>query len=632
MINKNSTVTDPVITEIVRNAVVAITEEMKSNLMRTAYNMIIYEALDFTVGIFDADGNTVSIGIGLPMFIRGMSNTVKRMISKFNNQTLSEGDVLLTNDAYITGSHLNHMTFVVPIFWEGKVVAFSACMAHWQDVGGTLDGMTSDIFSEGLQVPIIKAYSKGIINQDLVDIIEMNVRIPERAMGDFRAQIAAVKTGERRYLELLKKFNLHSVDLAIQHIFDQSEASVREVVKTIPDGEYTAESFMDDDGVDLGKKIPIRVKVIVVNDQMTIDLTDVSNQVKGFYNSGEAAGIACAQVAFKCLTAANELPINDGCFRALKVILPAGKVISATRPAPMRWWMTFPMTVVDTVFKALCSAIPQKVIAGHHADLVIASVHGKQPADDKLFLYLGGLIGGGWGAKHNEDGMSATIAINDGDTHNGPSEQVEAKYPLIIEKYGLRDDSCGAGRHRGGLGTEQVVRVKSDIMFNCQIERVECRPWGLFGGLSAMGNQVGITRGDKTEFYKSGKVFSKLLTKDNQWILRSGGGGGFGSPLERKLELVEEDVKNGYVSVQAATQLYGVVIDPITGKANIRASLELREKMYNSKLPKDEVLINAKKIEKIIISKPENHKIKLAANLLYKQANDEGLVRWRCCS
>jgi len=467
---------------------------------------------------------------------------------------------------------------------------------------------------------------------DLIDIIEMNVRIPERAMGDFRAQIAAVKTGERRYLELLKKFELQAVDLSIQQIFKQSEASVRDVVKVIPDGEYFAESFMDDDGVELGKKIPIRVKVTVLGDQMTIDLTDVSNQVKGFYNSGEAAGIACAQVAFKCLTAANELPINDGCFKALEVILPPGKVISATRPAPMRWWMTFPMTVVDTVFKALSTAIPEKVIAGHHADLVIASVHGKTPVDNKLFLYLGGLIGGGWGAKHNEDGMSATIAINDGDTHNGPSEQVEAKYPLIVEKYGLRDDSGGAGRQRGGLGTEQIVRVKSDIMFNCQIERVECRPWGLFGGLSAMGNQVGIAKDGKTQIYNTGKVFSKLLSKDNQWILRSGGGGGFGSPLERKLEDVEQDVKNGYVSTQAAAQLYGTVIDSKTCKVDFKASVELRKQMFDLGLPKDESVKTKKSDEQIIVHKKENHKVRLAAESLYRQANAEGLMRWRCCS
>ena len=351
---------DPVVTEIIRNGMFAATEEMKSNLMRTAYSMIIYEALDFTVGLFDRAGNTVSIGIGLPMFIRGMSNTVKRMISDLGYDGINPGDVLLTNDAYLTGSHLNHMTFVAPVFFDGRIVGFSACMAHWTDVGGTLGGMTLDIYSEGLQMPIVKAWRGGVVNDDIMRIIEMNVRIPERAMGDLRAQIAAVNTGERRFGEMLKKYGCDAVLSAIDSIFNQSEAAAREAIRAIPDGTYSAESFMDDDGVETGKRVPLNVTVIVAGDAMTIDLSHVSEQVRGFYNSGEAAGIACAQVAFKCLTAAAELPINDGCFRPLTVILPKGKVINAERPAPMRWWMTFPMTVVDTVFKALHRRFPPR--------------------------------------------------------------------------------------------------------------------------------------------------------------------------------------------------------------------------------------------------------------------------------
>jgi N-methylhydantoinase B len=195
---------DPVTTEIVRNGLIAATEEMKTNLMRTAYNMIIYEALDFTVGLFDAEGDTLSIGLGLPMFIRGMSDTVKTKLQHYGVENLDPGDILLTNDAYITGSHLNHMTFTVPIFHDGEVVAFSCCMAHWPDVGGTLDGATTDIFSEGLQMPIVKIYRRGVPNEELISIIRTNVRLPDRAMGDFRAQVAAVKTGERRFLEMIR--------------------------------------------------------------------------------------------------------------------------------------------------------------------------------------------------------------------------------------------------------------------------------------------------------------------------------------------------------------------------------------------------------------------------------------------
>ena len=216
---------DPVTVEVVRNGLIAATEEMKTNLMRTAYNMIIYEALDFTVGLFNARGETVSIGLGLPMFIRGMSDTVKAKIKHYGLDKMDPGDILLTNDAYTTGSHLNHMTFSVPIFHDGKVVAFSSCMAHWPDVGGTLSGVTTDIYSEGLQMPIVKAYRKGEPNEEIVDIIRMNVRVPENAMGDFRAQIAAVKTGEKRFLEMIQKYGIDAVLGSIDAIMDQSEAS-----------------------------------------------------------------------------------------------------------------------------------------------------------------------------------------------------------------------------------------------------------------------------------------------------------------------------------------------------------------------------------------------------------------------
>jgi N-methylhydantoinase B len=579
---------DPIVTEIVRNALVGITEEMKTNLMRTAYNMIIYEALDFTVGLFNAAGDTVSIGLGLPMFIRGMSETVKAKLRHFGVDGIEPGDVLLTNDAYTTGSHLNHMTFSVPIFADGELVGFSACMAHWQDIGGTLGGITTDIYAEGLQMPIVKMYRAGKLNEELFEIIRMNVRIPDRAIGDLRAQIAAVKTGERRFLELIQKYGKDEVLSAIDAIMDHSEALAREQVRAIPDGVYEAEAFMDDDGVEQGRHIPIKVRITVAGDEMTADLTEVSAQVRGFYNSGMTAGVSACQVAFKCLTAALDLPINDGCFRALKIVLPAGRVVSAVRPAAMRWWMTFPMTVVDSIFKALAPAVPARVIAGHHADLVIANVHGRHPRDQQLFLYLGGLIGGGWGAKLTEDGMNATIAINDGDTHNGPTEQAEAKFPILVERYALREDSGGAGKHRGGLGNEQVVRALSDIMVNTQIERVECRPWGLFGGLSAAGNQVVFQRnGEAPVVHATGKVFAQHLRPGDRYMLRSGGGGGFGSPLDRKLEDVENDVREGYVSIAAAREQYGAVIDPSTMRARRTDSAALRACMRAAGLPRD---------------------------------------------
>src|SRR5690349_5408291 len=281
---------DPVIVEIVRNGVLAVTEEMKTNLMRTAYNMIIYEALDFTTGLFTLAGETVSIGIGLPTFIRGMAETVKAKVRHFGLKNMKPGDIYVTNDSYTTGSHLNHFTFTLPIFHKGKLVAFSCCMAHWLDVGGQLGGMTMDIYSEGIQIPIVKYQDRGKVNQDLLDIIRMNVRLPPRAMGDLRAQVTAVKTGERRFLELLDRYGQQAVIESIAEIMDRAEAAARSRTLTIPDGVYEAESWLDDDGVDIGKRIPIKIKVTVKGDEMTVDLTDVAKQVRGFYNSGISTG------------------------------------------------------------------------------------------------------------------------------------------------------------------------------------------------------------------------------------------------------------------------------------------------------------------------------------------------------
>jgi N-methylhydantoinase B len=568
---------DPVVTEIVRNGVIAVTEDMKTNLMRTAYNMIIYEALDFTTGLFTPQGETVSIGIGLPMFIRGMAETVKAKIRHFGYKDIKPGDIYVTNDAYLTGSHLNHFTLTLPIFHKGTLVGFSCCMAHWLDVGGSLGGMTTDIFSEGLQVPIMKYQDRGVVNQTLIDIIKQNVRLPSRAMGDLRAQVTAVKTGERRFLQLIERYGAQEVRTSIVAIMDHAEAMARARTRTIPDGVYEAESFMDDDGIEVGKPVPIKVKVTVKGGELTVDLSNVSKQVRGFYNSGITTGYACVQVAYKCLTSPTDYPINDGSFRSLNVIVPPGRIISATRPAPMRWWMTYPMTIVDTIFKALAPVIPDRTIAGHHADLLVASLHGINPKTSEFFIANFGPLGGGWGAKQSEDGVGSTVCINDGDTHNSPNEQVEAKFPLVVERYAIVPDSGGAGRRRGGVGVERVVRARIPMTMNTQIERAHCRPWGLEGGLAGTGNQVALRLGGtwKTDF-PNAKVLVASLKVGDAFMIRSGGGGGYGDPRERTFEEIEEDVRQGYVSVKAAAQLYGVVIDPATFETDREATAQLR--------------------------------------------------------
>src|ERR1044072_7558703 len=232
----NGATVDAFTAEVIRSTVVAITDEMKSNLMRTAYNMIIYEAEDFTVGLFDAEGNTISIGLGLPMFIRGLSDAIKAKLAHWSKKNIFPGDILLTNDPQVMGSHLNHVIFTLPVFHEGELVAFSSSMGHWQDVGGVLGAVTRDIFSEGLQMPFVKIFKAGKQDAELTAIIRNNCRLPELAMGDFRAQIAAIRTGERRVTQLLQRYGAGAFKQSVRRIFDQSENLARAAVENITAG------------------------------------------------------------------------------------------------------------------------------------------------------------------------------------------------------------------------------------------------------------------------------------------------------------------------------------------------------------------------------------------------------------
>jgi N-methylhydantoinase B len=562
---------DAVTAEIIRGNLTAISDEMKTNLMRTAYNQIIYEAQDFTVGLFDAAGDTVSIGLGLPMFVGGLSDAIKAKIVHFGLDGLAPGDILLTNDPYIMGSHLNHMILTMPIFDGDEVIAFAGSMAHWLDIGGVLGGTTSDIYAEGLQLPIVKLFERGVQNADLTRIIAANVRFSDFALGDLRAQVAAIRTGDTRVRGLVDRYGGDTLRSCFRQIFARSEALARAAVRELPDGEYRAATAMDDDGVRLSQPVPIDVRVRIEDDRMTIDLSNVSPQVAGYFNSGTTAGRSAAQVAFKCLTSPADFPINHGSFAPVEVVLPEGTVVSAQKPAAMRWWMTYPMTIVDSVFRALAEAMPERSIAGHHADLGVSNLYGIDPATGRFDLLYNGAQGGGWGAAPGKDGENATICINDGDTHNAPVEAQEAKHPWAYAvRYELRQDSGGAGRNRGGLGTVQEWVTENPVTLDSFVERTKSPPWGIDGGCDALPNAVSIRRAGASEdtAFPNGKLDGIQLAPGDAVIVATGGGGGCGDPLLREVDRVAADVVGGYVSVQAAESVYGVRVslDPETGE------------------------------------------------------------------
>jgi N-methylhydantoinase B len=339
---------------------------------------------------------------------------------------------------------------------------------------------------------------------------------------------------------------------------------------------------MDDDGVNIGKHIPIKVRVDVRGDEMTVDLSGVSPQVAGPYNSGATAGRSASEVAFKFLTTPLLLPINEGSFRPLKIILPPGRVVSATKPAPVRTWMTVPMTVSDTIFKALAPACPDNVLAGHHADLAAPRTFGLDPKSGRSFHFPPMLSGGGWGALSDRDGQNATFCINDGDTHNTPVEAGEGRAPIFVSYRQLRQDSGGAGKFRGGLGVSQEVRLLSAGSVLSAMERALCAPWGLHGGTAALANRFTVVRKNGAlERMSTGKTPGIVpLSEGDGFLIEVGGGGGFWNALERDPARVLADVQSGYVSVEAARSEYGVVIRQ-SGRSfelDLEATAELRRR------------------------------------------------------
>ena len=476
---------NPITVEVVRNGLAHIANEMATVLRKTSYNMMIYEVRDYCVGIVDPEGNILSQNFGaLPIFLADLGPAIIDGVRMHGRDGFQPGDVLIMNHPYVCGQHLNNVVVYTPFFHEGELVAFLAVRAHWIDIGGTRVGFgfsgTREVYEEGLQFRSLKLYRGEQPNQDIFQIITDNVRFAESCLGDLRAQIAACRIGDRGLGALVKRYGLETFLRCVRRIWRQSEALAREKVSRIKPGKYEAEALFDSDGVDLNRAVPLKVKVEVADSEMVIDFSDISEQVPGSINSGESGAVAAARVAFKSLVAPYS-PIDEGCFRPLKVIIPQGKILSATPPAPVGNWSRTLPTVIDLILKALAPAMPDKVAAGHKGDMGGYAFFGTDPKTGRRFLCQT-IMGGGWGGRAHEDGENATVSMCQGDVQNAPVELQEIYYPVLIERQRLREGSGGAGKFRGGLGIEISVRVLCDAFTNINVERQRTAPWGLFDG------------------------------------------------------------------------------------------------------------------------------------------------------
>ena len=540
---------NPITLEVVRNGLAHIANEMATVLRKTSYNMMIYEVRDYCVGIVDPQGNILSQNFGaLPIFLADLGPAIVDGVRTYGENGFRPGDVLIMNHPYVCGQHLNNVVVYTPFFHGEDLVAFLAVRAHWIDIGGTRVGFgysgTREIYEEGLQFRSLKLYRGGEPNQDLFQLISDNVRFAESCLGDLRAQIAACRIGDRGLGGLVERYGLAVFLDCVRTIWDQSEALAREQVARIQPGNYEADALFDSDGVNLNQPVPLKVKIEIVGSEMTIDFSEVSDQVQGSINSGESGAVAAARVAFKSLVSPFS-PIDEGCFRPLKIVIPTGKILSATPPAPVGNWSRTLPTVVDLILKALALAMPHKVAAGHKGDMGGYAFFGTDPRTGRRFLCQT-IMGGGWGGRAHEDGENATVSICQGDVQNAPVELQEIYYPVLVEHHRLREGSGGAGKFRGGLGVEISVRVLCDAFTNINVERQRTSPWGLFGGSCGDSAKAWVKQAPDDP--------GTWLTKRPNYPLKQGGsvtfftagGGGYGHASERSLELIERDRRLGY--------------------------------------------------------------------------------------
>ena len=525
---------NPITIEVVRNAINAYADEMATALCKSAYNMMIYEVRDFCCGLIDREARMISQNKGgLPIFLADLGIAVKDGIERYGLDGFAPGDVVIMNHGQVCGQHLNNIVIYAPCFHDGKVVAFAASRAHWVDIGGMRVGFgsveTTEIYQEGLQFRSLKIYEAGKRNETLWQIIHDNVRFPEAALGDLRAQIASCQLGIRRFGELVTRYGPDTVDRCIDAIWDQTERAARAFIEKVPDGVYEAESFLDNDGRTLDKPLRIKVKVTIDGGRMIVDFSEMNDQVPGPTNSGYSGGLAAARIAYKCLTQP-QAPVNEGCFRPLEIILPEGKLLNAKAPAALGLWSIPLPTVIDTILKALAPALPDRIPAAHKGDMGGCSIGGFR-ADGRRFLLMN-IFGGGWGGRPHEDGESAAVSICQGDVRSAPVELQEIQYPFLIERFALRTDSGGAGRYRGGLGVELTYRALQKAVTNVNCERTKDPPWGLHGGKPGAVNEAVLTRPDGTT-RKLLKATGVPLEPGDRLTYRTAGGGGFGDPRER---------------------------------------------------------------------------------------------------
>lgn len=572
---------DPFTREVIVNGLQSAAEEMFINLGRTAKSSVIYETLDYACGLVDPDANVIAQANGVPGFLGTLKFCVRDAVEKFGRDGFEPGDVVLLND-YHGGTHLNDVSMVAPVFADGsdEPVMFTASKAHWTDIGGKDPGSwttdSTSIFQEGIQYPMVKLYEGGERNDGVYDIVAANTRMPEMTLGDMQAQEASMDVAAQRVTEIIDRYGYETVLRATAEHLEYGHQLVAEEVEALPNGTYTAEDYVDDDGV-TDDPVHVEVEVTITDDTVTIDFTGSDEQTTGPINSPFPATVSDVRAFFQAITLP-DAETNEGFFEPLEVVAPEGTVFNPTKPAAISTDWEVSAMAADLPWQALAPHLPEKLAAGHFMSVCATIVGGRDDRTGDDFLVIEPQPGG-WGGSRGRDGADVLVCIGDGDTLEMPVEVMESRFPLLFGDYRLNTpQEAGHGEFRGGTGLVQEYRVynESGAFLTASFGRHKFPPWGVDGGHDGNGNYIEIEENDGTVVRRS-KVTTYDLNDGEVARLVTSAGGGYGDPRDREPERVLDDYLDDYITAETAREVYGVEIDEASGTVDGAATRQLRE-------------------------------------------------------
>ena len=548
---------DPITTEVVRNFVISCAEDMNASLWRSAFSAIIYEGRDSAVALMDEKGNMLGQSTGVPLFIGAIDACVHLVLERYGDD-MAEGDIFIINDSYLQGTHLHDVTAIGPIFYDGELVGFGAARAHWNDIGAIDPGSTmgsTSIYHEGIRLGptrIVKAFEPI---REWYDLLKLNTRMPDMSIGDLNAQIASIRTGQKRLGQLLDRIGVATYRDACNNIFEQARRLDREAIGALADGTYSREGYLDDDGVG-DEPVKIAMSLTIEGEKMIIDLAGTSGPVLGSINCGAVQTKSLLRLAYKTMINP-ERAITGGSFETMTVNIPDECLFNAREPAACEWYFTGLGLLADLMISCMSEAMPEKAKAAHYGDSMVAAFFSM---DEKRGQWISvEPTAGGWGGGVGSDGQSALVNLVNGGFRNIPAEVYETKFPVRIEEFSIRRDSGGPGRWRGGCGVVRTYKLLEDCFGALWFERSKTTAWGLKGGSDGEGPHNTITLPDGSSETPL-KMRARGFEAGTVVATRTGGGGGYGNPKARPFDEVLADVRQGLVSRTAAMDQYGVCI------------------------------------------------------------------------